>query len=177
VGIEDIDMQVMMWVQRHRSAPLDAFFTYVTWAGSLYVLLPLVLLLTGYSFVCGKREAIGLIGLGFGGSVLLAHLLKMFLRRPRPSLFEPVVSMPADFSFPSAHTAQITGFCLCLILIFGKDLGPIGFWMMSFVSIMLIGCVACSRVYLQVHFTSDVVAGILLPVMWIFGMALMLNRS
>ncbi len=44
------------------------------------------------------------------------------------------------------------------------------------VAMALIGCVAFSRVYLQVHFASDVIAGILLPIVWAYGVAFLLHR-
>jgi undecaprenyl-diphosphatase len=118
-----VDMRVMMGVNRHRSAFLDAFFSTVTRtrAGSLFVLLPLTAVLTGYPLVCQKKEAIYISGMGFGGVILFTYFLKAVIKRPRPDMFEPLIAMPADFSFPSAHTAQISAFCLCLLLIVGKD--------------------------------------------------------
>jgi undecaprenyl-diphosphatase len=174
--IPSIDMQVMIWVNQHRSAFLDAFFAAVTWAGSLFVLLPLTVILTGYLYANEKKESVFLLWLGFGGAVLLTYILKAVLKRPRPDLFEPLIAMPADFSFPSAHTAQITAFCLCLLIVVGGDRLP---WtvLLSLASVMLIGCVSYSRVYLQVHFATDVIAGILLPIVWVAIIAFILHRS
>lgn len=169
------DMHVMIWVSQHRSTFLDIFFAAVTWAGSLFVLLPLTVLLTGYLLAAGKQQAIYFLGLGFGGAVLLAYLLKAVIKRPRPDCFAPLITMPADFSFPSAHTAQITAFCLCLLLIVVKDRLH-WFGLLCMACVTLIGSVAFSRVYLQVHFASDVIAGILLPIIWVFGIAFMLHR-
>ena len=177
MGLSTIDMQVMTWVSHHRSPFLDDFFTIVTWAGSLFLLLPLSALLTGYLFVAGRNEAIWLLGWSFGGAVLVVHLLKVLIKRPRPELLSQLAAMPADFSFPSAHTAQITAFCLCLMLIFGPNRVPWGGWTLGFAMAILTGCVAYSRLYLQVHYFTDVVAGILLSVIWVFGAAYMLDRG
>jgi hypothetical protein len=46
----------------------------------------------------GKGPMPGCLGVGFGGAVLLAHLLKMVFGRPRPSLSPVLVPMPTDFS-------------------------------------------------------------------------------
>jgi undecaprenyl-diphosphatase len=177
MGLSTIDMHVMTWVSHHRSPFFDDFFTVVTWAGSLFLLLPLSVLLTGYLLVSRKNEAIWLLGLGFGGAVLVAHLLKALIKRPRPELLSPLITMPADFSFPSAHTTQITAFCLCLMLIVGQNRLPWGGWPLGFAIVILIGCVAYSRLYLQVHFVSDVAAGFLLSVIWVFGAAYILHRG
>jgi len=119
--ITAIDMHFIIWVNQHQSNFLDVFFTTVTWAGSLFVLLPLTVIMTGYLLAYEKKEAILLLGLGFGGAVLLTYLLKAVIRRPRPDIFTPLISMPIDFSFPSTHTAQITAFNFCLLLIVRKD--------------------------------------------------------
>jgi undecaprenyl-diphosphatase len=108
--------------------------------------------------------------------VALAYLLKAVFRRPRPDVHAPLVAMPVDFSFPSAHTTQITAFFLCLILIVGQERWPIGFWQLCLTGIVLIGCVAYSRLYLQVHFLSDVLAGLLLPTIWVAAISFMLRR-
>jgi undecaprenyl-diphosphatase len=139
------------------------------------VLLPLTVLLWGYLLAAGKQEVIYFLGLGFGGAVLLTYVLKAVIKGPRPDSFTPLITMPADFSFPSAHTAQATAFCLCLLLFVGKDRLP-GFGRLCLACVTLIGCVAFSRVYLQVPFASDVIAGILLPTLWVFGVAFMLHR-
>lgn len=176
MGIAAIDLQIMTWVSQNRNTFLDAFFVAVTWAGSLYVLLPLVIIVMGYLFACDKKEAMGILGLGFGGAVMLTYLLKAIIRRPRPEALSPLASVPIDFSFPSAHTTQITAFCLCIILIFGQGRWYLGFWALSLAMCVLIGCVAYSRLYLQVHFASDVVAGFLIPVIWVSGTVFMLRR-
>jgi hypothetical protein len=54
--IPAIDMHVMIWVNQLRSNFLDVFFTTVTWAGSLFVLLPLTVILTGFLLAYGKKK-------------------------------------------------------------------------------------------------------------------------
>ena len=49
-------------------------------------------------------------------------------------------------------------------------------WLLGLISLMLICCVAYSRLYLQVHFTSDIVAGILLPIMWVAGISFLVRH-
>ena len=46
--IPAIDTHAMIWVSQHQSAFMDVFFSAVTWAGSLFVLLPLAVCLAGY---------------------------------------------------------------------------------------------------------------------------------
>jgi len=94
----DSDQPMMVWINNHRHPLFDHFFEAVTWAGSLAALLPLPMLVLGFLLYRGKAADAWMLGVGFGGAVLLTHLLKMVFGRPRPSLSPVLVSMPTDFS-------------------------------------------------------------------------------
>jgi undecaprenyl-diphosphatase len=71
--------------------------------------------------------------------------------------------MPEDWSFPSAHAAQATAFALAWLLRPGRSPGRIEVSVLAAV----VALVAVSRPYLQVHFPSDVIAGVLLAAVWV----------
>jgi undecaprenyl-diphosphatase len=77
-----------------------------------------------------------------------------------------VIALPTDGSFPSAHTTQIVAFALCVVLIV-RRLWPEWQFAALAVAALLIVIVAASRVYLQVHYPSDVLGGFLLGIGWI----------
>lgn len=160
------DHQILLFMAAHRSEGLDAGFRAVTWLGSLYVLAPLAVLLVAALLYFQKRWEALLLVVGLGGAVLWVHLAKAILARPRPALVEPVIALPADGSFPSAHTTQIVAFALCVILIV-RRIGPEWQFAAMAVAALLIAVVAASRVYLQVHYPSDVLGGLLLGIGWI----------
>ena len=143
------------------------FFKLITWFGSILVLLPCALVI-GLALLRMQRlsDAALLVG-GLGGSSILAHLLKLVFARPRPQVDEMLVAMPTDFSFPSAHTAQVVAFTLACALALGKDLSGaeiFGFWAVLVIFSALIGY---SRIYLQVHYISDVMAGAVVAIAWV----------
>jgi len=160
------DNQLLLLVAAQRTEGLDAFFRGVTWLGSLYVLAPLATTGTAVLLSLQKRCDALLLVLGFGGAVLLVHLTKAVLARPRPTLLEPLIAMPTSGSFPSAHTAQIVAFALCTVLILRRSFPE---WQSISIAVaaILIAVVAASRVYLQVHYPSDVLGGIAFGVTWI----------
>jgi len=138
----------------------------VTWLGSLFVLLPLALALAWRQRSDWRQRLFPpLAVLGAAG---LAQALKWLVDRDRPDLFPALVNMPADASFPSAHTMQITAFVAAWLLWRERALqaGPLA------LGVLLVGMVAVSRTYLQVHFLSDVLAGILAGALW----AVLLDR-
>ncbi len=151
-----------------RNPVLDALFAGITWLGSLAVLVPLVLVA---AFERTRRglwpEAAVLVGALASASVL-SHLAKLAFARPRPDLFAPLTAMPADLSFPSAHAAQAAAVALGLLLALRGGRAPAtGLTAPAFAATIailatLVALVALSRLYLQVHFPSDVVAGLVL---------------
>ena len=143
-----------------RAPWLDSVFVVVTWLGSLLVLLPLALLVWWRRR--GERSA-SFVALALVGASALGHLLKLIVERPRPDLFPPLIPMPDDWSFPSAHAAQVTAFALAWLLRPGSSPGRLEI-VVLFAAVAL---VFASRLYLQVHFPSDVFAGALLAVLWV----------
>ena len=143
-----------------RAPWLDALFAAVTWLGSLLVLLPLALL--AWWRWRGERSA-SFVALALVGASGLGHLVKLLAARPRPDLFPPLIPMPDDWSFPSAHAAQVTAFALAWLLRPGASPGRIEIAVLF----ATVAVVISSRLYLQVHFPSDVFAGALLAVLWV----------
>lgn len=160
------DHQILSFAATHRTVGLDYCFRGITWLGSLYVLIPLTALISLALAYFQKRWEIGLLLLGLGGASLLAHGAKLAWGRPRPALHQALVSLPTDSSFPSAHTAQIAGFALSIALL-SQHIWPesaIPAWLLAGGLIMAVGA---SRIYLQVHYPSDVLGGLILAILWV----------
>ena len=139
---------------------LDTVFSTVTWLGSLAVLLPLALLV--WWMRRGERDA-AFVLLALIGASALGHLAKLIAARPRPDLFPPLIAMPEDWSFPSAHAAQAAAFALAWLLRPGASPGRIEMAVLA----VAVAAVFASRLYLQVHFPSDVLAGVVLATLWV----------
>ncbi len=132
----------------------------VTWLGSLAVLLPLAAGL-GWRGPGDWRQR-AFLPLAVLGAAGLAQVLKWLIDRERPDLYPALIAMPADTSFPSAHAMQVTA-CVAAWLLWrerAQQAGPLA------IGIALVGLVAVSRTYLQVHFLSDILAGIVLGFLW-----------
>jgi undecaprenyl-diphosphatase len=96
----------------------------------------------------------------------MAYTLKWLLGRPRPALYPLLVELPLSDAFPSAHTAQATAFFIVLAVIVRRN-APEWAATVAVLSALAILGVALSRIYLQVHFPSDVLGGFVLAVVWL----------
>ncbi len=155
-----------------RSALLDRWMLALTWLGSLAVVLPLTALVALLLVRQRRRREAGFLVLAVLGAAGLGHLVKLVVMRPRPDLFPVWTSMPADWSYPSAHAMQITALAVALVFVIARRRA---LWAVPLGSAVLL--VGVSRLYLQVHFPSDVLAGTLAAALWVGGLhALMFGR-
>lgn len=158
--LQELDFSILYWIQEHlRCPPLDWLMPKLSLLGDLgaiWVLLTLGMLIQKRHRRCGLTLAAGLIAGLLAGNVLLKHLAA----RPRPCWLDPAVTMlisvPRDSSFPSCHS--LSSFAAAVILLrYDRRVGV--------PALVLAALIAFSRLYLFVHFPSDVAAGILLGVL------------
>lgn len=162
--LAQLDQSVLASFHKMKTPSLDHFFSGITWLGSLWVLLPLYILLT-LSLSRHFDNVEKILGIGFWGAVITTYFIKYTLERKRPHFFSTINELPIDPSYPSAHTAQIVAFLLLLWLIVYTGHSLFNTLLTVLFFSIAIG-VSASRMYLQVHFPSDVLAGALIGIIW-----------
>jgi undecaprenyl-diphosphatase len=97
----------------------------------------------------------------------LQNAIKAIVNRPRPSVthLEHVTSS----SFPSGHATQCTAFLVALVALVYSAASDRGRMAAALCAVVLVCAVGASRVYLGVHYPTDVVAGIILGGAWAAG--------
>jgi len=150
--------------------------TRVMIAASLYGgpsgLVPLgIILALVFLFRRWHRGAL-LIGVTMAGAGLLDSILKQIFGRARPSAFFDY-PLPASLSFPSGHAffsaSFLGGFAVLISGRVKSRMLRVLLWVFTIALILLIGF---SRVYLGVHYPSDVLAGYAAAVVWVTAVAL-----
>ena len=169
--IGDFDRAGLGLAHALRSGWLDAMMQGITWFGSLLLLLPLTAALAWVLLRSRRRREAGFLVLGLLGSSALSHVFKLWVARPRPDLFPTWLDMPGDWSFPSAHAMQATAAALAWLLVAERT--RIFRAILLGLAVLLVGL---SRIYLQVHFPSDVVVGTLAALLWVAGLHALLLR-
>lgn len=153
------DWDVLAWIQEFlKNDFLDWFMPRVTMLGDsglIWILFGLVLVINKKYRKQGILVWIGLLlGLIFGNLIL-----KNLVARPRPFELNPNIQLlipkPSEYSFPSGHTLSST-IAATIITLTNKKFG----W----VVIPLALIISFSRLYLQVHFPTDIIGGIVMGV-------------
>ena len=169
--LQALDFSILYWIQAHLRCPLlDRIMPMLTMLGeygAVWILLALFLVLRQRHRRGGLTLAAGLIC-----SLVVGNLvLKPLAARPRPCWIDPsvllLIPVPTDFSFPSGHT--LSSFIAAAILLrYDRRFG--------IPALILALFIAFSRLYLFVHFPSDVGAAILLGVLIGMGVSLLMER-
>lgn len=163
-ALDILDSALLVWMNDLRHPALSAAMGIVTWLGSLAVLLPLAFAIGLRADKGGHwRKRLSILA-AILGAAAVAHLLKLAVDRERPDLFPNLVAMPADASFPSAHAMQVTAFVAAWLMVTGgwRRVGQV------VAGLLLVVAVGFSRLYLQVHFPSDVLFGVLAGLLWVW---------
>jgi len=157
------DAQALRAIAGGRNATLTSIAWVVTEAGSFVLLAPLsiaFLLLRRW-----KRPAddIALVVIA-AGSALLPFVVKLIVARPRPTIEH--LSHLSSLSFPSEHTTQAAAIYLTIALMLSQSLTR--GWREAAIAlgVVIALAVAWSRVYLGVHYPTDVTAGLMLGWSW-----------
>lgn len=162
----DQGIDLIHWIEAFRTPALNQFFMLVTDLGSTVgylLLLPVVW--WAFSWKLGARVFVALVL-----SIYLNSLIKDVVALPRPFVYADVQNLrsPGEYSFPSGHAQQAALFWGLLALHFHHSQRRPWFSVVAAVVIFLVGF---SRVYLGVHFPSDVVAGWVLGALLAWGTA------
>ena len=114
----------------------------------------------------GRRREASFLAAAAIGAELIDQALKMLFHRTRPEAFFGV--SPDNYSFPSGHALVSFSFYLVLAEIFIEEEWPRGrrFGARA-VALLLAGCIGLSRVYLGVHYPTDVLGGYAAAIVWL----------
>lgn len=145
---------------------LTRFMKAVSFLGNHVFLIPANLLLIAFFlFRKDNRHALQTLLVALS-SLGMMSLLKNLFQRIRPA--DPLVPGITNYSFPSGHAMMSVAFYgwLIWLLIQGMEKGPLRKGLI-FLLVSLILTIGFSRVYLRVHYPSDVIAGYCIGILWI----------
>lgn len=157
------DDAILTYIHGFSSPALDAFFIHVTDFGGTLVIGAATACLIGYLLYKRRQQAALLVTVGVGGAAVIDLILKHLFERTRPDLWTHLVS-ENGFSFPSGHSVVSSAFAFAVVAILWRTKWRYPAIALAAVYIVLIGL---SRLYLGVHYPTDVVGGWLTSLTWV----------
>lgn len=152
----DFDFRILDYLQTLRTPFLDAFFSLITHlgdAGIVWIVLAIILVINPKTRRTGAIVTLALVF----DLILCNCILKPIFARTRPydinTSVELLIKRPKDYSFPSGHTAASFASAVSLLLAKQKTLTVVAF--------ILAVLIAFSRIYLYVHYPTDILGGAL----------------
>lgn len=150
------DGTIQSWVLGHQSPGLVRLFFWITTVGGITGMCALALIGAAYLWYHGRRRVAAGVLLAPTVAIALFSLVKQLYARPRPTGLGGIV--PSSYSFPSGHATASAALCGTLAYVFWRE----GFvrrrTAIAFATVVPL-LVGLSRVYLNVHWATDVLGG------------------
>lgn len=166
-----IDRTILLLIGKMRVARLNGPAVDVTALGSPTI--AFLLCAVGIAVLLLERDRFGAVFLllSAAGAALGSLFIKLLIRRERPSVISHLVEV-TDFSYPSGHTIISTALFLTFALLASRHYAG---WKARATIFIIAGALIClvafSRLYLGVHYPSDVLSGTFFGAAWTFGLA------
>jgi undecaprenyl-diphosphatase len=160
------DGAVLLWIHDTFPGWLDEPMRLVTALGYYYVVVPLLAVAVFVFYRRGWRLSAVLLVVSTGGSIVLTTVLKGVFQRTRPELFDSGYDA-SFYSFPSGHATVAVGFYGMLTVILAHRLHGAARWAVVGCGLLVVLLIGFSRLYLGVHYPTDVLAGYLSALLWL----------
>jgi len=150
------DEAIQSWIADHQSPPLYFFFLAITYLGSVGVMIGIAIVAALWLWRRRGRQVGAAALIAPAAAITLFQLVKQLFARARP----PVVGhlLLGTYAFPSGHATASTAVCCTLAYVFWRE-GFISRRLAIWVATLPPFLVGVSRVYLDVHWATDVLGG------------------
>lgn len=161
-----VDVAVLTWLGTHRSAPLTAAAVELTYLGTGVVVLTIVGVAALFLWHTEHRVSAQLLLAAVAGNILLNNALKLVFHRARPDVFDWQTHATSS-SFPSGHAMSAT-VCYGTVAYLVSRLQRHRWSRLTTLggAALLILAICFTRLYLGVHYPSDVIGGIVVGLAW-----------
>ena len=166
------DDPILLYAHGLATPGLDVFMLLMSRLGYQWVVIPLDIGFLLWLIFSGRRRDSLFFGLSVIGAAILNQAAKGFFGRSRPKLW-PSVAPELTLSFPSGHAMGSMALAAALVVL----LWPTRWrYPMLLAGSLFVLLVSLSRVYLGVHYPSDILAGWVASFAWVMGLSSILYR-
>lgn len=158
-----IDTALLLWIHSTATPALDSIFLSITTSGNVEYILPITALLIVYLLYKKQRLHALIVTFGVGGAAAANFVLKLLFHRDRPVFWHSLIT-ETGFSFPSGHAMLSSALILCVIALLWNTNWRI---VSIIIGVIIVGLIGYSRLYMGVHYPTDVIAGWSVSAVWI----------
>lgn len=163
---DELDQNVFQFLDSYATHEIIHVMRFFTFFGKPEFLIPAYVLMIILFLVLKKRNYAIEIGIIGTTSTALLFGLKKFFQRDRPDI--PIFDHLPGYSFPSGHALLSFVFVSALIyLLWRSEMSNAWKWTLSIFLILFSFMVGISRIFLRVHYATDVIAGFCLGYAWV----------
>lgn len=161
------DQRLADWLHGRATDPLTDVFHGITFLGNFLTLLAVTVVAVAILWRRQRRTDAVFVALAFVGAQVLSSGMKLGFRRDRPFFPDPLAT-EHTYSFPSGHALVSLTVYGALALLLARELSSNGRRAVLFAgTAVLVLAIGFSRLYLGVHFLSDVLAGFAAGIAWL----------
>lgn len=166
------DIPILMTIHATARTQLDVFASILTKFGVSWGVFPVVTVLSSRLLLQRRWRALTYMFITLTGSTLINRTAKGLLHRARPHLWESSFPPEPEFAFPSGHAMSSMTLVAVLVVLSWRSRWR---WLtLTFGSVYVVA-IAWTRLYLGVHFPSDIVAGWMVSVAWAIAVSLVVR--
>ena len=164
---QSFDETTLRWLELHRLPVVDKFMLEMSVLGGASVLFILVIVASLFLWLTRHHWSVYVLAFGLIGGEVLNYVLKTWFDRPRPSSVVWLTQV-TSLSFPSGHAMESMIAYGSIAYLVGRLEPTLPLRRATWgVAIVIIGLIGFSRMYLGVHYPSDVIAGYLAGIAWV----------
>lgn len=167
------DVAVLEYIHGYASPAADTAMVVMTAGGAaVFVASATLVVIAGLVYVGRKRQALQAAVI-VGGSAIATIVVKLVVERVRPELWNRLVTEDS-FSFPSGHATASMALGMTVVLLTWHTRWR---WIVITMSGLYVAAIALTRLYLGVHYPTDIIGGWLMAGMWVSIAMLMTHRA
>lgn len=165
------DVSILLAIHQTSQPQLDVFAVHLTKLGVFWGVFPVSVVVGLVLLKQWRWRSLTYMIVTISGSVILNRTAKELLHRVRPHLWEPV-SQKLTYSFPSGHAMSSMTLVATLVIL---SWGTRWRWPTLIFGSVYVVAIGWTRLYLGVHFPSDILAGWMMSIAWTVGVSFLIR--
>ncbi len=167
------DVPILLAIHSTAQPQLDAFASLLTKLGVFWGVFPIAIITAFILLIQRKKLSLAYLVTTLLGSIIINRSVKVLLHRVRPNLWEsPAPEL--DYGFPSGHAMSSMTLVAALTVLTWNTRWR---WLVLIVGGLFVLAIGWTRLYLGVHYPSDILAGWMVSIAWAIGVSLLIKPN